>query len=151
MEKVIIYTDGASKNNQGDNSIGGWGVVLKHGDNIKELFGGAIDTTNNKMELQGAIEGLKALNNNDIHVEMHLDSAYVINGITSWIHGWKKNGWKTASKKPVENKELWIELDELRNQFSKVEFIKVKGHSGNILNELADKLANKGVDSVRNT
>lgn len=149
MEKVIIYTDGACSGNQNENNLGGWGVVLKHGDKMQELFGGSVNTTNNKMELQGAIEGLKALNNTNVSVEMYLDSNYVLQGITSWINNWKKNGWKTASKKPVENKELWIELDELKGEFADIKFVKVKGHNGVELNELADKLANKGIDSVR--
>lgn len=150
MDKIIIYTDGACSGNQNETNYGGWGVVLRQGNNTKELFGGVVNTTNNKMELQGAIEGLKALKQTDIPVELYSDSNYVIQGISSWIHGWKKNGWKNASKKPVENKELWIELDDLRSKFTDVQFIKVKGHNGVELNELADDLANKGVDSVRN-
>lgn len=150
MNKIIIYTDGACSGNQSETNFGGWGVVLRQGKNTKELFGGAVNTTNNKMELQGAIEGLKALNQTDIPVELYSDSNYVIQGISSWIHGWKKNGWKNASKKPVENKELWIELDNLRNIFKDIQFIKVKGHNGVELNELADDLANKGVDLARN-
>lgn len=149
MDKIIIYTDGACSGNQNETNYGGWGVVLRQGENTKELFGGAVNTTNNKMELQGAIEGLKALNKTNIPVELYSDSNYVIQGISSWIHGWKKNGWKNASKKPVENKELWIELDNLRSKFTDIQFIKVKGHNGVELNELADDLANKGVDSVR--
>lgn len=150
MSKIIIYTDGACSGNQNEINFGGWGVVLRQGENTKELFGGAVNTTNNKMELQGAIEGLKALNQTDIPIELYSDSNYVIQGISSWIHGWKKNGWKNASKKPVENKELWIELDKLRNTFKDIQFIKVKGHNGVELNELADELANKGVDLARN-
>ncbi|QIC46215.1 ribonuclease HI [Lysinibacillus sphaericus] len=150
MEKIIIYTDGACSGNQNETNFGGWGVVLRQGNNTKELFGGTANTTNNKMELQGAIQGLKALNKTNIPVELYSDSNYVIQGITSWIHGWKKNGWKNASKKPVENKELWIELDELKSKFKDIQFIKVKGHNGVELNELADDLANKGVDLARN-
>lgn len=150
MQKVVIYTDGACSGNQSENNFGGWGVVVKHDSRTTEFFGGAINTTNNKMELQATIEGLKVLINTNVEVEMYLDSNYVLQGITSWITNWKKNGWKTASKKPVENKELWIELDELKSKFSNIEFIKVKGHAGVELNELADQLANKGVDSVRN-
>lgn len=149
MEKIIIYTDGACSGNQNETNFGGWGVVLRQGNNTKELFGGVVNTTNNKMELQGAIQGLKALNKTNIPVELYSDSNYVIQGITSWIHGWKKNGWKNASKKPVENKELWIELDELRSKFKDIQFIKVKGHNGVELNELADDLANKGVNLAR--
>lgn len=149
MDKIIIYTDGACSGNQNETNYGGWGVVLRQGENTKELFGGAVNTTNNKMELQGAIEGLKALNKTNIPVELYSDSNYVIQGITSWIHGWKKNGWKNASKKPVENKELWIELDELKSKFKEIQFIKVKGHNGVELNELADDLANKGVEQAK--
>ncbi|MDC6267259.1 ribonuclease HI [Lysinibacillus fusiformis] len=150
MEKIIIYTDGACSGNQNETNFGGWGVVLRQGKNTKKLFGGAVNTTNNKMELQGAIEGLKALNKTNIPVELYSDSNYVIQGITTWIHGWKKKGWKNASKKPVENKELWIELDRLKSKFKDIQFIKVKGHNGVELNELADDLASKGVDLARN-
>lgn len=149
MDKIKIWTDGSCSNNQSDDNFGGWGVVIRKGNHLEELFGGAVNTTNNKMELQATIEGLKALESKDIPVEIYLDSAYVLNGITSWIHGWKQKGWKTASKKPVENKELWVELDNLRNTFSQVSFIKVKGHSGEPDNELADKLANKGTSLAR--
>lgn len=149
MEKVIIYTDGACSGNQNENNFGGWGAVIKHDSGSTEYFGGEINTTNNKMELRAAIEGLKALINTNVEVEMYLDSNYVLQGITSWITGWKKNGWRTSSKKPVENKELWIELDELKSKFNNIKFIKVKGHAGVELNELADQLANKGVDNAR--
>lgn len=149
MDKIILYSDGAAKGNQFADNYGGWGAVLVYGSHQKELFGGAINTTNNKMELQGLIEGLKAINKYDIPVEVYLDSNYVLQGITQWIHNWKKKNWITSSKKPVENKEQWLELDELRNKFSNITFHKVKGHSGEELNELADQLANRGAQSVK--
>lgn len=149
MSKIIMYADGACRNNQAKTNYGGWGVVLQQGEHKKELYGGALNTTNNKMELQAVIEGLKAINKHDIPIEVYLDSNYVLQGITSWIHNWKKKNWITSSKKPVENKEQWIELDELRNKFMDIQFFKVKGHSGEELNELADQLANKGADSVQ--
>lgn len=149
MNKIIIYTDGACSGNQNDTNVGGWGVVLRYNDNVKELYGGAVNTTNNKMELRAAIEGLKAIKTKSIPVNMYLDSAYVINGITNWIHNWKNKNWINSSKKKVENKELWIELDDLRNTFDSVEFIKVKGHSGDYYNDLADSLANKGIMEAR--
>lgn len=149
MSKIIIYADGACRNNQAETNYGGWGVVLQQGEHKKELYGGAVNTTNNKMELQAVIEGLKALKQTDIPVEVYLDSNYVLQGITQWIHNWKKKGWITASKKPVENKEQWIELDELRNKFNDITFNKVKAHANITLNELADTLANKGAESVK--
>lgn len=149
MEKAIIYTDGACSGNQNETNFGGWGAVVKHGNSSAEYYGGAVNTTNNKMELRAAIEGLKALINTNVEVDLYLDSNYVLQGITSWITGWKKNGWKTSGKKPVENKDLWIELDDLKSQFTNINFIKVKGHAGVELNELADQLANKGVDNAR--
>ena len=125
MNKVIkLYTDGGCRGNQSDNNIGGWGAYMVYGDVSKEIKGGEINTTNNIMELKGCIEGLKAIKNKTLPVEVYLDSAYVLNGITNWIEGWKKKGWKTANKKPVLNKELWIELDSERNKFNNTEFIK---------------------------
>lgn len=151
MEKVIMYTDGGCRGNQVENNVGGWGVVIKYKEQMKELYGNDVNTTNNKMELTAVIEGLKALKVNTVDIEVYLDSNYVLQGITQWIHNWKKKGWKTASKKPVENKELWIELDDLRNQFNSVEFIKVKGHAGVELNELADQLVNRAMDEIESS
>ena len=121
---------------------------MVYGDVSKEIKGGEINTTNNIMELKGCIEGLKAIKNKTLPVEVYLDSAYVLNGITNWIEGWKKKGWRTANKKPVLNKELWIELDSERNKFNNIEFIKVKGHAGNEGNEIADRLCNEAMDEI---
>ena len=149
MNKVIkLYTDGGCRGNQSDNNIGGWGAYMVYGDVSKEIKGGEINTTNNIMELKGCIEGLKAIKNKTLPVEVYLDSAYVLNGITNWIEGWKKKGWRTANKKPVLNKELWIELDSERNKFNNIEFIKVKGHAGNEGNEMADRLCNEAMDEI---
>ena len=135
-----MYTDGACKGNPG---IGGWGVyVLRENDEI-DLNGFDINTTNNKMELTAVIEGLKTLQNKS-EVTIVTDSQYVKNGINQWIHKWKKNGWKTASKKPVKNKDLWEELDYLVREHQ-IEWEWVRGHSGNPGNERADLLANKGI------
>lgn len=138
--KVIIYSDGACSGNPGP---GGWGTVLISGSHRKELQGGEELTTNNRMELLGAISGLEALRRKS-HVELWTDSAYVKNGITGWIHGWKKNGWKTADKKPVKNAELWQRLDELRRKHD-VTWHWLKGHAGHPENERADELARAGM------
>ena len=137
--KVELFTDGACKGNPGP---GGWGALLKYGANEKELWGGEDNTTNNRMELMAAIEGLKALTR-PCQVILTTDSKYVKQGINQWLAGWKKNGWKTASKQPVKNKDLWQALDKecARHQ---VEWHWVKGHAGHDGNERADQLANRG-------
>lgn len=141
--KVELFTDGACKGNPGP---GGWGVLLRYGQNEKELFGGEANTTNNRMELQAAIEGLNALSR-PCEVVLTTDSQYVKQGINQWMAGWKRNGWKTAAKQPVKNKDLWQALDAacVRHQ---VEWCWVKGHAGHDGNERADQLANRGVESV---
>ena len=140
--KIIIYTDGACSGNPGK---GGWGAVLIYGDKQKHLSGSAILTTNNKMELKATIEALKAVKkSNDI--ELYTDSQYVKNGINLWITNWKKNGWKTANKKEVANKDLWIELDKYVTHHN-ITWFWVKGHSGNHYNEMADNLAVKAMNS----
>jgi len=139
-EKVIVYTDGACKGNPGP---GGWGVVLRYGGVCKTMHGGERQTTNNRMELLAAIQGLKVLNRG-CQVELYTDSQYVRKGITEWLSGWKRNGWKTAAKKPVKNDDLWRELD-LETAKHEVSWHWVKGHAGVPDNELADELANKGV------
>ena len=141
--KLEIWTDGASKGNPG---IGGWGAALVWGAHTKEIFGGAPNVTNNQMELTAVIEALKLIRR-PCPVIIHTDSSYVKDGITKWIHGWKKKNWVTASKTPVKNRELWQELDRLCGQFD-IEWRWVKGHAGEPGNEKADELANKGCDSV---
>ena len=139
--KVEIFTDGACKGNPG---IGGWGAILRMGNTEKEIFGGEIETTNNRMELQAVIEALKALSRS-CEVVVHTDSQYVQKGISEWIHGWKARGWKTAAKQPVKNDDLWKTLDQLAAQH-RVDWRWVKGHAGHIENERADMLANRGVE-----
>lgn len=140
---VIIYTDGGCRGNPG---LGGWGVLLQCEKGEKELYGSAFDTTNNKMELTAAIEALRALKK-PCSVELWTDSQYVMKGITEWIHGWIKNNWKTSSKKPVKNADLWKEL-LVEAKKHNVDWKWVKGHSGIDGNERADQLANKGIDAI---
>ena len=143
MKTVNIYTDGACRGNPGD---GGWGVLIEYENFSKEYFGGEKNTTNNKMELKAAIEGLKVLKETcEVHITT--DSKYVMDGITSWIQNWKKNNWMNSSKKEVKNKDLWIELDELTSKHN-IKWNWVKGHSGHKKNEIADSLANKGIDNL---
>ena len=141
---ITIYTDGACSGNPG---IGGWGAVILE-DNKDEVLlnGGDSNTTNNKMELTAAIESLKYLKNKD-HITIITDSKYVKEGIESWIQNWKKNGWKTSAKKPVKNKELWIELDELISKHN-ITWEWVKGHAGNVHNEKADYLARQYIEEI---
>jgi ribonuclease HI len=138
--RVVVHTDGACSGNPGP---GGWGAILEFNGREKELFGGAPETTNNRMELTAAIEALKALKSAS-HVELHTDSEYLKKGITQWIHGWKRNGWKTSDRKPVKNAELWQELEALAKAHQ-VEWRWVRGHAGHDLNERADELARKGM------
>ena len=140
---VEIYTDGACKGNPG---VGGWGAILRFGETEKELFGGVANTTNNRMEMTAVIEALRALSRSCDAV-VFTDSSYVQKGISEWIHGWKRNGWKTADKKPVKNADLWQTLDQLAAGH-KIEWRWVKGHAGHPENERADQLANRGVESV---
>ena len=143
VQQVVIYTDGACKGNPGP---GGWGAVLSSGELEKELFGGELCTTNNRMEMMAVIEGLSALKR-PCNVTLFLDSEYVRKGITEWIHGWKARGWKTAAKAPVKNVDLWQRLDALVTSGGhNIEWRWVKGHAGNPGNEHADALANKGVE-----
>lgn len=139
-KRVIIHTDGACSGNPGP---GGWGVILEFNGKAKELFGGVADTTNNRMELTAAIEALRALKS-PCRVEIHTDSEYLQNGITRWIHGWRRNGWKTAARKPVKNADLWQALAELIAKHQ-VSWHWVRGHSGHDLNERADELAREGM------
>ena len=142
--EVDVYTDGACKGNPG---AGGWGVLLRYGDRVRELCGGEAHTTNTRMELTAVIRALEALKRK-CRIRLHTDSKYVQLGITEWIHAWKKRGWKTADKKPVKNADLWRRLDELAHAHD-VEWLWVKGHSGHDGNERADALANRGVETVR--
>ena len=143
MKELEIFTDGACRGNPGP---GGWGALLRYNDNEKTIYGGEGETTNNRMELTAAIEALAALKQPS-KVALTTDSQYVRQGITSWLANWKKRGWKTASKKPVKNVDLWQRLEEeaARHQ---VEWHWVKGHSGHRENEIADQLANRGIDEL---
>ena len=143
MDKVEIFADGACKGNPGP---GGWGAVLVAGGHEKELFGGELGTTNNRMELQAVIEALNALSR-PCEVIVYTDSQYVQKGISEWIHGWKARGWKTAAKAPVKNVDLWQALD-LAQSRHKMEWQWVRGHNGHAGNERADALANRGVETV---
>ncbi len=140
-QRITIYTDGACSGNPGP---GGWGVILIYGKHRKELWGGEKETTNNRMELTAAIEALKALKRDGCAVDLYTDSTYVKQGITEWIHGWKKRGWKNAQKKPVKNAELWQELDS-NTEKHRVSWHWVKGHAGHPENERADELARQGI------
>lgn len=143
-QKVELWTDGACSGNPGP---GGWGAILIFGAVRKEMMGGENPTTNNRMEMLAAISALEALTR-PCDVILHTDSQYVKNGITGWIHGWKKNGWRTADKKPVKNEDLWRRLDAAVARH-KVEWRWVKGHAGTELNERADELAREGLAQVR--
>lgn len=141
--EIEIYSDGACLGNPGP---GGWGAVLLYKDQKKEMSGAQADTTNNRMELMAAIQGLKALKKGS-DLKLYTDSKYVIEGITKWINGWKKNGWRNANRKLVKNSDLWQELDS-EVQRHNIEWIWVKGHSGNFYNELVDNLARKQAESL---
>ena len=140
MGEAVIYTDGACSGNPGP---GGWGAVLRYGDAERELHGGDPATTNNRMELMAAIQALESLTR-PATVRLHTDSAYLRNGITSWLANWKRNGWRTADKKPVKNADLWQRLDTAAGRHQ-VTWLWVKGHAGNPGNERADALANRGM------
>jgi len=142
-DAIEIYTDGACKGNPG---VGGWGAWLKYNGNEKSIFGGEIGTTNNRMELLAVIRALEALKRTS-QVKLYTDSSYVQKGMTEWLAGWKAKNWRTASKKPVKNADLWQQLDSLSVQHQ-IEWLWVKGHAGNIGNERADELANAGVEKV---
>lgn len=148
LDKIIIYCDGACSGNQFKNNVGGWGAVLKYKASVKEIYGGEKNTTNNRMELTACIKALEQIKSKDYQVELYCDSAYIVNCFQQrWYLKWQKNGWKTAKKTAVENRDLWMRLLELENQYT-VTFHKVKGHTGVELNERADELANKGMAEV---
>lgn len=142
-ESITIYADGGCRGNPGP---GGWGVLLQTGALEKELWGGEPATTNNRMELTAVIRALEALKRPST-VQVHTDSQYVQKGISEWIHNWKRNGWRTADKKPVKNADLWQTLDTLAKQH-KIQWLWVKGHAGHPGNERADQLANRGIDEL---
>lgn len=140
MSKVIIFTDGACSGNPGP---GGWGALLRYGDIEKELSGGELETTNNRMEMMAAIRALESLKR-PVQVELYTDSVYVRDGITKWIQGWKARGWKTANKKPVKNIDLWQRLEDAMGSHS-IDWHWVKGHAGYADNELVDELARNAI------
>ncbi len=144
LPHVTIHTDGACSGNPGP---GGWGAILAFGEREKELKGGEALTTNNRMELMGAIAALEALTRPCL-VDLYTDSQYLRGGITGWIHGWKRNGWRTADRKPVKNVDLWQRLDQALKRHD-VRWHWVKGHAGHALNERADELAREGIAAVR--
>ena len=141
LKKVVIYTDGACRGNPGN---GGWGAILNYNDKTKEIKGFASNTTNNIMELTAVIKSIELLKE-PCQITVFTDSKYVQNGISTWIHGWKKNGWKTSNKKSVKNKNLWLALDDQAAKHN-ISWEWVKGHSGHPLNERADELANQAID-----
>jgi ribonuclease HI len=143
MTEVVIYTDGACSGNPGP---GGWGVVMRWQGTEKEMYGAEPLTTNNRMELTAAIQALEALTR-PVTVSLHTDSTYVLNGITKWIQGWERNGWKTAAKKPVKNDDLWRRLTEAMRPHD-VTWVWVKGHAGDPGNERADALARRGIEEA---
>ena len=143
MKEVEIFTDGACRGNPGP---GGWGALLRYGDNEKKIYGGDRLTTNNRMELTAAIEALASLKETS-RVILTTDSQYVRQGITNWMDNWKRRGWKTANKKPVKNVDLWQRLEKEASSHE-VEWMWVKGHSGHRENEMADQLANQGIDEL---
>lgn len=146
LHQVTIHTDGACKGNPGP---GGWGALLESGDSRKELFGGELSTTNNRMEIMAVIQALSALKR-PCHVSLYLDSEYVRKGITEWIAGWKARGWRTSTKAPVKNVDLWQQLDALvAGSGHRIDWHWVRGHAGHAGNEQADALANRGVELVR--
>ena len=144
-DHVEIFTDGACRGNPGP---GGWGVLLRNGGHEKQLYGGEVDTTNNRMELMAAIMALEALNR-PCKIDLTTDSQYVRKGITEWIINWKKRGWKNSARKPVKNIDLWQRLDAAAAKHE-IEWHWVKGHSGHDENELVDELANRGIDELSN-
>lgn len=144
MKTVEIFTDGACSGNPGP---GGWGALLRYNHQEKTLSGGENPTTNNRMEMMAAIKALESLKYT-CEVQLYTDSKYVMDGITSWIHGWKKRGWKTAQKEPVKNVDLWQQLDAL-TQFHQVSWHWVKGHSGHVENERVDELARNAIGQIK--
>jgi ribonuclease HI len=144
-DKIIIYCDGACSGNQFENNKGGWGAVLKYRDKTKQIYGAEKNTTNQRMELTACIKALESLKSSKFGIEVYSDSAYLINCMDQkWFEKWQSNGWRNSKKEPVDNQDLWKRLLELLSQYS-ITFHKVEGHSGNSLNELSDRLAQKGI------
>jgi len=143
MKKVDIYTDGACRGNPGP---GGWGALLIYNDARKTIYGGEKDTTNNRMEMIAVIEALKLIKS-DCEISLYTDSKYVMDGVNKWLSGWKQKGWTTSNKKPVKNQDLWESIDACITKHN-IEWHWVKGHAGNPGNELADELANRGIDEL---
>jgi ribonuclease HI len=144
QDKIIIYTDGACSGNPGK---GGWGAILMFKEHEKKISGGSKETTNNQMEIRAVIEALKTIKK-PAEIIINTDSKYVMDGITKWINGWKKNGWRTADRKPVKNSELWQELDQEVSKYY-IEWRWVKGHSGDKYNDIADELAREGIKKIK--
>lgn len=148
--KIIIHCDGACSGNQFNHNTGGWGAILKYGAKVREVYGGEHNTTNQRMELTACIRALEQVKSGNYDIFVYTDSAYLINCMQKkWYSTWQKNGWKTVSKKPVENRDLWEKLLSLVSKYE-VNFIKVAGHSGDELNERADELARKGIEDIKN-
>jgi ribonuclease HI len=149
MDKITIYCDGACSNNQQKENRGGWGAILQYKGKTREISGAEKNTTNNRMELMGCIRALEAVKNHSLPVAVFTDSAYLANCLLQkWFVRWQKNGWKTAGKKPVENKDLWLRLLALKDKFTHITFDKVAGHSGVELNERADELAKEAIQNL---
>lgn len=150
-EPILVWVDGGCRGNGKPNNVGSWAAVMSYKGRVKEFSGAERETTNNIQELKGAINALRQLKKTNIPVEIHVDSAYVLNGITSWISGWKAKNWVTKNKQPVKNVELWKELDELNQKFDSITWKKVKGHSDNAGNNRADELVNLAMDELEGT
>jgi ribonuclease HI len=147
--RVQVYTDGGCRGNQARTNVGAWACYLVYGQHTREHYGAERNTTNNKMELMGAIMGLRSVKNKNVGVDLYTDSAYVYNGINQWIYGWLKRGWVNSKKEPVANKELWLALLEEKKKFSDLTINKVKGHATNEGNNRADFLVNKAMDELK--
>ena len=150
MDKIVIYCDGACSNNQLRENLGGWGAILQYKDRTREISGAEPNTSNNRMELLACIKALEAVRNRSLPVEVFTDSAYLANCLLQkWYVRWRKNGWQTAAKKPVENKDLWLRLLALKETLPRLTFHKVAGHSQIELNERADRLAKEAIEKLR--
>lgn len=147
--RVQVYTDGGCRGNQARTNVGAWACYLVYGPHTREHYGTERNTTNNKMELMGAIMGLRSVKNKNVGVDLYTDSAYVYNGINQWVYGWLKSGWVNSKKEPVANKELWIALLEEKKKFSDLTINKVRGHATNEGNNRADLLVNKAMDELK--